>query len=170
MINDYRKKLNNGYILIEAIIGISIAIIGILGILGLLSRSASLNRVVTDQFIGNYLAAEGIEITKNLIDGNVIQEKPWNQNFATGNFETDYSSLILEPNQNRQILFDPADKLYSYKAGNPTNFIRTINIELIGSDEIKVNSVVKWVTRGGGRFEVNLEDHFFNWRPIITIL
>lgn len=159
---------NKGYILIEAIIGISIAIIGILGILGLLSRSASLNRVVADQFIGNYLAIEGIEITKNLIDANIIQQRPWNYGFNTGSFEVDYSSLNLEPNQDRRILFDSINKRYNYQTGTQTNFARTVNIELIGSEEIKVNSVVKWTTRGSGKFEVNLEDHFFNWRPIIN--
>lgn len=159
---------NKGYILVEAIIGISIAIIGILGILGLLSRSASLNRVVADQFIGNYLAIEGIEVTKNIIDGNIIQQRPWNYGFETGSFEADYSTLNLEPNQGRRILFDSIDKRYGYQMGTETNFTRTLNIELIGSEEIKVNSVVKWTTRGSGRFEVNLEDHFFNWRPIIN--
>jgi hypothetical protein len=158
-------KNNAAYLLIESMIGVSIAIVGILGILGLVSRSASLNRVVTDQFIGNYLTAEGIEITKNIIDANIIQQRPWNEGFVDGGFEVDYLSLSLEFNQNRQILFDPVNNRYSYRAGNPTNFTRTINIELIGSEEIKANSIVRWVTRGGGQFEVNTEDHFFNWRP-----
>ncbi|MDP3014873.1 MAG: hypothetical protein Q8N28_00390 [bacterium] len=158
-------KPNSGQLIIESMIGISIAVVGILGVLTLLSRSISLNRVVSDQFTGAYLAAEGIEITKNLIDANIIQSKPWNQGFSSGSFEADYNSTNLEPNQNRQLLFDSANNIYSYDAGNPTNFIRTVNIQLIGSEEIKVNSLVKWTTRGGGQFEVNLEDHFFNWRP-----
>lgn len=145
-------------------IGISIAIVGILGILNLLSRSTSLNRVISNQFVGNYLAAEGIEITKNLIDANVIQNKPWNQGLISGSFEADYLSMGLEPNQSRLILFDSANNRYSYQTGNPTTFTRVINIQLIGSEEIKVNSIVKWTSRGGGQFEANLEDHFFNWR------
>lgn len=156
---------NKGQLIIESMISISIAVVGILGILALLSRSTSLNRVVSDQFTGAYLAAEGIEITKNIIDANIIQLKPWNEGFSSGSFEADYNSAELELNQNRQFLFDSADNLYSYGAGNQTNFVRTINIQLVGSEEIKVNSIVKWTTRGGGKFEVNLEDHFFNWRP-----
>jgi type II secretory pathway pseudopilin PulG len=160
----YKLKAKRGQLLIESMIGISIAIVGILGILALLSKSASLNQVVSNQFIGNYLAAEGIEIVKNLIDANIIQGKPWNQGFQTASFEADYTSLSLAPNQNRPLLFDSANNLYSYQSGAPALFTRTINIELVGSEEIKVNSVVKWRTRGGGQFEVNLEDHFFNWR------
>lgn len=154
-----------GQLLIESMIGISIVTVGLLGILGLLSRSTSLNRVVSNQFIGNYLAAEGIEIVKNIIDANIIQHKPWNEGFQTASFEADYSSLGLAPNQNLPILFDSASNFYGYQNGTPTSFTRTINIELVGSEEIKVNSVVRWTTRGGGQFEVNLEDHFLNWRP-----
>ena len=154
-----------GQLLIESMIGISIAVVGLLGILGLVSRSTSLNRVVSNQFIGNYLAAEGIEIVKNLIDSNIIQHKPWNEGFSNGSFEADYTSLTLTPNQNRPLLFDSTNNFYNYQSGTPTIFTRTINITLIGSEEIKVNSIVKWKTRGGAQFEVNLEDHFFNWRP-----
>jgi len=156
---------SNGQLLIESMISISIVVVGLLGILGLLSRSTSLNRVVSNQFIGNYLAAEGIEITKNLIDANIIQHKPWNEGFSNGSFEADYTNLSLAPNQNRFLLFDSANNLYSYQSGTQTVFTRTINIELIGSEEIKVNSIVRWRTRAGAQFEVNLEDHFFNWRP-----
>ena len=151
--------------MIESMIGISIAVVGLLGILAVSSRSISLNRVISDQFTANYLAAEGIEIVKNLIDANIIQGKPWNQGFSNGSFEADYKSLNLESSQNRQILFDASNNFYGYQSGNLTNFVRTINIQLISADEIKVNSVVKWTTRGGGQFEINLEDHFFNWRP-----
>lgn len=159
-----KSKIDNGYLMIESMIGITIAIVGILGVLGLISRSTSLNRLVSNQFIGNYLAAEGIEITKNLIDANIIQNKPWNQGFTNGSFEADYSSLTLEFSRNRSILFDPTYNRYGYQTGNATSFTRTINIELIGSEEIKVNSIVSWITRGGGQFNVNLEDHFLNWR------
>ncbi len=159
-----REKLA-GYLIIESMISISIVVVGLLGILAVSSRSISLNRVISDQFIANYLAAEGIEIVKNLIDANIIQRKPWNQGFSNGSFEVDYKSLNLEPNQNRKILFDASNNFYSYQNGNPTNFIRTINIQMVSADEIKVNSIVKLTTRGGGQFEINLEDHFFNWRP-----
>jgi len=161
----FKIQEDRGQLLIESMIGISIAVVGLLGILGLVSRSTSLNRVVSEQFIASYLAAEGIEIVKNLIDANIIQHKPWNKGFSNGSFEADYLSLGLTPNQNRFLLFDSTNNLYGYQSGTPTSFTRTINIQLIGSEEIKVNSIVKWKTRGGGQFEVNLEDHFFNWRP-----
>lgn len=158
-------KINKGQLLIESMIGISIAVVGLLGVLTLLSRSISLNRVVSNQFVGNYLAAEGIEITKNIIDSNIIKGNPWNQGFSSGSFEADYNSLSLGQNQNRRLLFDSINNLYSYQGGDQTSFVRTISVQLISSEEIKVNSIVEWTTRGGGNFKVDLEDHFFNWRP-----
>ncbi len=158
-------KPNRGQLLIESMVGISIAVVGLLGIVGIVSRATSLNRVISDQLIANYLAVEGIEVVKNIIDANIIQAKPWNQDFSNGSFELDYRSLNLEPYQNRQLLFNSTNNIYSYQDGDSTPFYRTINIQLIGSEEIKVNSVVKWKTRGGGNFEINLEDHFLNWRP-----
>ena len=165
-VKSQKLKVTSGQLIIEAMIGIGIAVVGLLGILTLLSRSISVNRVVGDQFIGNYLAAEGLEVVRNLIDANIIQNRPWNQGFNTvGSFEVNYQSLSLEPSQNRQLLFDSTNNRYNYQNGTPTPFKRTINIVPIGSEEIKVNSIVAWTTRGSGQFEVNLEDHFLNWRP-----
>lgn len=153
-----------GYLLVEVIISITILSIGFLGILGLISGAISLNRTVSDQFVSNYLSMEGIEIVKNLIDSNVMQSKPWNEGFSSGDFEVDYKSAFLENDSSRRILFDSAAGSYGYSGERQTPFVRTINIALMGADQIKVKSTVKWSGRGG-KFETSLEDYFFNWRP-----
>ncbi len=159
-------KHEKGQLLVESMIGIGIALVGLLGILGLISNSASLNRMVSQQLIGNYLASEGIEIVKNLLDADWMQDGVWNDTFITsGSFEVDYTSPSLLSNESRQLNFNPTTNLYSYQSGgSSTPFTRTINIQFIGSDEVKINSIVTWNTRGGANFSVNLEDHFFNWR------
>lgn len=156
--------MKKGQLLIESGIAISILVIGLLGIFGLLSRSLSLNNVVSSRYIASNLASEGIEVVKNLIDTNIIQFRPWNQDISTGSYEVNFASQALEPNQNRFLLFDSSDNAYNYQNGQPTFFKRTIEIGNIGSDEIKVNSKVNWQIRGGS-YSVNVEDHFFNWRP-----
>ncbi len=153
-----------GYLLIESVVAITLLIVGFLGMLALLSNSIALNRVVNDQFIGNYLAMEGVEIIKNFIDGNIMQGKPWNENINNGDFEVSYASSQLEPNQGRRFLFDSTDNKYNYQTGTQTAFTRIVVIEFINANEVKVNSVVKWGGRGGGKFEINLENHFFNWK------
>ncbi|MBN2197882.1 hypothetical protein JW698_01655 [Candidatus Wolfebacteria bacterium] len=155
---------NKGYLLIESIIAISIIVVGILGVLNLLSRSIGLNQMVNDQFIGNYLAAEGIEIVKNIIDSNIINGNPWNSGLSSSkSFEVDYRSNNLLDDNNSYLLFNPDTNFYSYEKGSQTRFIRTIKIVPVGMEEIKVNSIVKWDIKGV-KFEINLEDHFFNWR------
>lgn len=157
-------KAQSGQLMVEAMIAISILVVGLLGIFSLLSRSLSLNRVVGDQIIATNLAAEGIELVKNLIDANVLRGGPWNLGLNPGDYEIDFDDSVLAANQNRKIGFNSGSGLYGYGAGVPTNFQRLISISQPSPDEIKINSLVNWVTRGGGQFEVNLEDHFFNWR------
>ncbi|MEK7481757.1 MAG: hypothetical protein AAB607_00100 [Patescibacteria group bacterium] len=163
-IKDKRLKIS-GYLLMEVMVAISLLTIGFLAVLSLVSNSISLNRVVSDQFTANYLAMEGIEIIKNLIDSNYLNGNPWNQGFTNDDYEVDYQSAGIETDLSRRLLFDSATGFYGYQSGNPTPFKRTLVISPNGSDEIKVNSIVKWTGRGGGNFEVNLEDKFFNWRP-----
>ncbi len=144
---------------------ITIIVVGLLGIFSLLSQSLGLNRVVADRYVSSYLAAEGIEVVKNLIDNNIINNRAWNAGFNNGDFELAYNSVSLQPVEGKSLSFDKDNGRYGYGEGEPTRFFRTIRIELLGGgEEIKVNSVVRWISRGEADFEVDLEDRFFNWR------
>lgn len=155
---------DRGYILVESIVAISIILTGLLGIFSLLSQSLGLNRVVGDRYVGTYLAAEGIEIVKNIIDTNVVNGRPYNAGLSSGAFEVEYGDTALTPSSRRKMKFDSDKRLYNYLTGKDTRLYREVRIQLIGSEEIKVHSVVSWSSRGGGSFEVDLEDHFYNWR------
>jgi len=159
----YRK--NKGYVLIEAMVAITIAVVGLLGIFSLLSRSLSLNRVVADRFVASYLAAEGIEIVKNLIDNNILAGKPWNAGLSSGTYEADYADTDLAAVSDRFIYINNETGAYGYAELVPTPFKRTIAITNSADGEhITVGSRVAWVTRGGGKFDIYLEDHLFHWR------
>lgn len=146
-------------------IAITIVLVGLLGIFALLSRSLSLNRVVADRFVAAYLAAEGVEIVKNIVDNNVLSARPWNSDLQNGDYEADYRSSSLDNNQDRQLGFNQQTGVYGYGEPTSTNFKRLIRIETSGDgEEMVVKSKVNWITRGGGRFEINLEDHLFNWQ------
>jgi len=157
----------SGQFLVEAMVALGLITVGLLGMLELLSSSLSLNRVTADQYTGAYIASEGIEIIKNLIDVNVIAGAPWNTGFMNGSFEADYTYLSLPLTaygSGRFINLDATTGAYSYAAGTPTSYKRRIDVALIGGNEIQVNSLVTWSSRGGASFSVNLEDHFYNWR------
>jgi len=157
---------NQGIILVETMIAISVLVTGLLGIFTLMSRSLSLNRVITDQEIAVNLAAEGVELVKNKLDANILQNRSWNDgiNLSQIEYEIDFDREELIDSQDRKIGYDASTGQYAYGVGAQTKFTRIIKIEMAGDDEIKVNSVVSWITRGSGDFSINLEDRFFNWR------
>lgn len=157
--------------LIESIVAISIILVGFLGVLGLLSRSLAINKDVSQKFIATYLAAEGIEVVKSLIDKSFTDGLPWNDCCPSGNWEATYGDAALTSVSGplNLLVFDSADGSYGYADGEPSLFARVIEIsELerngkVGTDEIKVISRVEWQSRGAAQV-VELEDHFFDWR------
>lgn len=163
-----------GQILIESIISITVLVVGLLGIFSVISQSLGLYRVGYEQYVAANLAGEGIEVVKNMIDSNIIDGTvAWNKNLANnGNFSVDYQSRLLSSNFNSNLLYDSATGLYSYTStptSSPSIFKRRIHITNIASgsgsvNEIRVNSVVTWKTRGGKDSTIDLEDRFFNWR------
>lgn len=156
----------SGQLLIEMLVALGILTVGFLGVTTLLAKALSLNRVVSDNYTATYLASEGMEITKNILDGNVIQGAGWNAGFHDGDFEVDFGSTTLTPTQDRYLTYNTVSNQYGYGFTLGTLFKRTIHVSLPPSDanEIIVNSRVDWATRGGGSNSLNLEDHFFNWR------
>ena len=171
-----RAAPRSGQALVEVMVAVAILTVGFLGIATLLSRALALNRMVADNYVGTYLAAEGIEIAKNIIDGNILQgpNPPWNAGNGVDDFghagdaggcQVDYADTGMNQDCSTPLSFDPQTKLYSYRsAPQPTSFRRCVFITLVGQNELKVESQVTWITRGGGTSEITLEDHFYNWR------
>lgn len=159
-------KVNDksGQALIEALVAIGFMIVGFLAIFSLLSRSLSLNRSSAESYTAAYLAAEGIEVARNIVDANGIQKKAWSDGFSSGDYEIQYDSTSFTSNQNRFIFYNPSTNLYSYGGQIQTPFKRLIRIRMISAAEIRVNSIVSWTSLGGGSPQINVEDHFMNWR------
>ena len=154
-----------GQALIEVMIAVGVLTVGFLGIVGLLSRALGLNKVVSDNYIGTYLAAEGIEVTKNIIDGNLLQGKAWNTGVVNGDVQVDETSTDLRTvYTGTPLSLHPDTGVYDYSGTLPTTFRRRVTLTLASQDEIKVRSEVTWTSRGGGTASVVLEDHFFKWR------
>lgn len=150
--------------MVEAMVAITIVVVGLLGIFSLTSRSLSLNQVITSQYVASNLSAEGIEVVKNILDRNAIQRRPWNEGVAPGEFEVDYASTALGIFTGRKLDFDSGTGFYSYAGSNPTSYVRKIIVDQIAPDELHVRSIVDWTTRDGGTFQIITEDYFFNWR------
>jgi len=163
------KSLRNkikGQSLVEALVAMSVILFGVLGVFTLLTRSLGLNRVVSDRYVATYLASEGVEVIKNIVDSNIIQSRAWNENVTAGAYEVQYDTAgsNIQTSQDRTLFFDPNTKLFQYNGGNTTFYKRTVTTQtLSGGNELQVNSVVDWNSHGG-TYSINIEDHFYNWR------
>jgi len=168
MRQETRDKSQNGQLLVELMVAMSLMMIGLLGIFAVLSQSLGLSRVAANQYIAANLAAEGIEVTKNILDKNFINGDQWNLGFqGNGDYavEFDSTSLIGDENTiNSPLRYDETTRTYNYSVGRRTNFVRKIIIENVGPTEIKVTSKVEWKDRGGIDFEMEVEDRFRSWR------
>lgn len=166
-----------GQALVEAIVALSVLMIGFVAILSLLNNSLAITSTVSNQDIATYLAAEGLEVTRNLIDANILNSQPFDDKFKQGSYEvsadqkleTDSDSddwnpgkwLVGGPNSLSvtYLNFDPISG-YTYGNGTPTRFLRTIQIDR-NNNRMQVTSIVRWATKNGGSSEVRLEDFFF---------
>lgn len=173
------SRARRGQSLLETMIALFILVIGFLGVFTLLVQSFLLSRTVSNSTIATYLASEGIEIAKSLVDHDMYQGIEgtglgWTACFgAIGkDYELDYTTTVCPPPQyasDHFLNYNPTTHhyLYSYNdlvgGSSPTLFKRLIRVTPNG-DEITVNSIVTWTT-GLNAQSLNLEDHFYNWHP-----
>jgi hypothetical protein len=174
------SRSRSGQTLVEALIALSILTMGFIGIISLLTKSFQLNRTTADDTQATYLAAEGIEITKNLIDHDVYEQLggdpsySWGSCFSTTGYyypvdyqTTDCKSLsenTPSSKPNTPLYFN--SKTHSYTVNSfeatPTDFVRNILVTNLGN-EIDVQSTVTW-TSGLLSNTITLEDHFYNYQ------
>lgn len=181
----FHKLDRKGQVLVEAMVALSALTLGYLGILALLNQSLGSAATVSDRNIATYLAAEGIEIVRNLSDA-AIRSGGFAQGFHNGNnqsFLVDWKNELeidapgqdgdnfnpgfWEPNQNNitPLKYDPI-KGYNHTVGVETRFTRVVYTDtaLPNPPFIKVRSVVSWTSKGGLTDSITLEDFFFNWQ------
>jgi hypothetical protein len=175
-------KQRRGQALVEVLVGLFVLVTGFLGILTLLAQSFYLNRTITDQTTGAYLAAEGIELAKSLIDHDVYTHLAgigtgWGTCFGGGNkdYEIDYTisdCTTMRPfSSNDYLEYNPVSHayLYSYNdllgGGTQTTFTRRIRTQASGANQITVTATVFWNGGNGTTQSVALEDVFYDWHP-----
>lgn len=176
-------RCRTGQSLIEVMVAMSLLTVGFLGAVTLLSRSLALNRFTANNVTAIYLASEGIEIGKNMIDHDVFAQNAgqgagWGSclgelgTIADG-FEADYETFDCKPVDGKVMGYGPSDYLqyhadthlydYDKNGGTATIFTREIAMGSYGSGEITVSSTVFWSGLDGAPQSIILEDHFYDW-------
>lgn len=184
--NVFFHNFRRGQTLIEALVALSILTVGFVGIVTLLARSFQLNRTTANDTQATYLASEGIEVAKNIIDYDVYyglsqssSTNDWGCSFNLNVGQSADYALVYDtaptncsapplvrsqPNGNH-LYFDPVNDTYTYNSFSTqsTNFTRDVTITAVSADELDVQSTVTW-TDGGLSNTITLEDHFYNWQ------
>jgi Tfp pilus assembly protein PilV len=165
-----RKK--EGSLMIELMVAATLMMIGLLGIFSLVTRSTGMNKDVVHRFEATYLAAEGIEIMKHIIDTDVAIPKTDFFNTTLSNsgkyevyFNADRDIGLVSTglsSSTRKLYLNDADGMYNYQGGTLTPYIRTV-VVTSSADEITIQSVVEWMV-GKEKNQVDLRDVFKNWR------
>lgn len=178
-------KKQDGQIMIEAIVAISMVTIGLLGIITLLINSSRWNRDVSHELVATYLAAEGVEVMKNLIDASIASElrgdtmATWNAGLPEGLYEIQHGAAFgsdgtlpgtpgarqISPNSAQKLMYDSGAGAYQYGSGDASPFSRVVQVigPRGGSDTLLVSSTVFWDGQEGVE-NIHLEDVFTYWR------
>ncbi len=164
---------SSGQILVEVMIALAVVVTAFTGVLSLLGTTLSMTRVVSGQYVGTYLAAEGVEIVKNIVDQNYFEDLdptgspkgmiPFNRGLTSGTYYLDYKTDAASTGahvSNDPLQFDGT--YYSYGSGSETTtYKRAIQIQSAG-DSIQVSVTVDWQAKGGS-YSVTLGDVFRKW-------
>ena len=176
--------LVRGQAMVEAMVAMSVIVVGLLGAFVLSSNSIGLNRTAADRYIAVNLAGEGIELVKNIIDQNIMLVEPvsaaWNAipGFENGvlEYEIDYNDPGLKSvdGDGRTLFFsEKGSGYYAYNedgldlniyAETKQKIKRIIKIENISAEHIKVTSTVSWNGKDGSRLSFFVEDHFYDFK------
>ncbi len=92
--------------MIESLVAISITVIGLTGILTLLSRSLAITNDIEKRMVATYLATEGIEVVKNLLDTNMAligkdfedgnpPRFAWSEGILPGKYEVTHKTVAM---------------------------------------------------------------------------
>lgn len=165
--------MQKSFTLIETIIAISLLVVGVLVIYGSSARIIYQVGENTIHFTASYLAQEGVEVVRNIRDGNWIEANAsgqtisWDDELADGTYYVQYNSaeLIPETVDNIPNMEVNDSSHYGYQALGlggtgieTTNFKRVITLDHIEADVIQVKSEISW--RDGS---ITAEEFLYNW-------
>ena len=159
----------SGQVLVESIVAITLVLVGLLGIITLLLRSTVVNREIQNRLIASYLAAEGIELVRYVIDHDLANDVPggWNATVKPGTYEIDFDAaqtpipLVLIPYENGTVYLSSGVYEQGLVGDVETDFTRRVRV-VDTANKFNVVSEVTW--SGRGSFTITVEDEFYNWR------
>jgi len=180
--NHLKQKLplDKGFSFIEVLVSIFILVIAITASFSVLRGILSYNVTNSSRLVAAYLAQEGIEIVRNIRDGNWLESRSntansWDEgltgcsgNGCIADYNHSYSGDQEDPQlpaYTGQLLnIDPNGLgFYGYGFSTTTKFQRKIVITPGAINELKVNVTVSWQEKGKSNTLSALEN-LYNWK------
>ncbi len=183
-----KKNKNNGFTLVEALVGVAIFSVAILALMSVLASGIKDINYAKKKLVAEYLAQEGIEYVRNLRDSYVLYPN-------TGSWEGFKNKLLLASCDDDEgcyfnglpivdddtffacgqssffnetscldLKYSTTTGAYDYNSPNTSGLVRKIQIipNENNSEELTVVSTVYWA-QGSGVYEVSLSATLFNW-------
>lgn len=155
-----------GFTIIEILAAIFVLTVGMIGVLTVIQQTMAYGEILNERLTAIYLVQEGIEIVRNIRDGNWLEPaSSWDANLTAGDWEGDYTmtdSLILWMGDGRNLKIDGGFYKYSDN-GTTTSFKRRITIEKPEADQLKATVTVNWEARGATS-SISAQEELYNWR------
>jgi len=162
----------NGFTLVEALVALSILIVGIISGFILVTKALYDVTIIQDRLTASFLAQEGIEFVRQIRDSNYVKTingtlTPWNEGLADDSYLVSSignppTSIKLLPYDDKILKYNSNTGLYNYDTGQDTVFKRKITITNLPPNEILVQSIMDWTSKGVN-FHLVVEDRLFNW-------
>lgn len=143
--------------MLEVIGAIFILTVGIGAAFSLISQTLSTASLAKEKLIASYLVQEGIEIIRNMRDGNFLEGEAWDEGLTncSGGCIVDYNHSY-GPNQedpnlpaySGQYLNIDSNGFYSHSSGIQTNFQRKVTITEPEANTLRILSEVFWQEKG----------------------
>ncbi|HTY40070.1 MAG TPA: hypothetical protein VMC43_03210 [Candidatus Paceibacterota bacterium] len=180
------RDKRGGQALVEVMVALTALTVGFMGIVVLLNQSLNANRMVSTEYVATYLAIEGTEAVKTVIDSNLATGQAWDTGLNSGGasaqrYTLNPSATDVHSNSFLNPLGNGADVpalqycAYAYPPGYTTYcpgypntnsgpaFKRFITISEPNPGEIKVIAHVSTTIAGSGAYGLDIETHYFNW-------
>lgn len=154
------RQRTRGFTLIELMIAATLIISVFGGLLALINYTVYALTYWQDSLTASFLAQEGIELVIKKRTENWIKGRSFTYQLENGNYQIDYLGTF-SPATDQALKFD-SSRGYQYSFGEPTRFKRTITLQKISPEHLRVLSKVSWQTRGNS-FNLIVEDHLYDW-------
>lgn len=175
-------KQNKGFTLIETLVSLAILTTAVVAMIWVSGNGVSESLYSKNKIIANYLAQEGVEIVRNIRDGEIAGGAGW-----SGFLETvsdcspstgctidatpvvpviSIQECVSEPGKicNKNFYLTPAGYYTHQVVGNPTSFRRKIIVAPIGDSEATVTVTVTWEQSGKTKTIV-IGNYLSAWQP-----